>query len=460
MIEKQAPMKRKYSFDFTLVGIGFGVLFPISATLIELLISQIPVNPSSIWHLHTTDPLLWIIDTAPFFLGIFAYLIGARQDTLLQSNEELQLRDLELKSTQSSIEQRIQEQTLDISQNSKKLEAVAQVAREASSIHDLGKLLNEVTQLTARQFGFYHVGVFLLDDSGKTAILQAANSEGGKKMLARGHQLQVGAVGIVGHVAGSGRTRVAMDVGEDAVFFQNPDLPDTHSEMALPLKVREKVIGVFDLQSTQPRAFFQKDVEILQILADQVAIAIDNARLLQQSQTVIQQLQTISGEQARKIWMETAQSQSHSFSYTPLGFKPISKRASIQETARSDGAHRLVVPILLRGQEIGKINLQRNASQPSWSKKEQTLAAEISNQVALALENARLIADAQERAERERTISQVSNRIRETLDIETILQTAVKEMRNFLNLQQAEVRLQNVPSSLMHKRTDNKGAGK
>jgi GAF domain-containing protein len=447
MIEKPTPEIRSFTLNFTLIGIGFGLLFPIIGTLIQLLIGRIPITLSSIWLLHTTEPLLWIIDTAPFFLGLFAYLIGVRQDTLLRSNEELLLRDMELKSTQTSIEQRIQEQTLEIFQNSKKLEAVAQVAREASSIHDLGMLLNEVTQLTAKQFDFYHVGIFLLDDSGKTAILQASNSEGGKRMLARGHQLQVGAVGIVGHVAGTGQTRIALDVGEDAVFFQNPDLPDTRSEMALPLIVREKVIGVFDLQSTKPRAFFQRDVDILQILADQVAIAIDNALLLSQSQAVIQQLQTISGEQARKVWSETVQGQSHSFGYTPLGFKP-------------NTGHRLVIPIRLRGQEIGRINLHRNAAQPAWSKQEQVLAAEISNQAALALENARLIADAQERAERERTLSQVANRMRETLDIDIVLQTAVQEIRNSLNLQQAEVRLQNLPPSQVQKRVNPKGAGK
>jgi GAF domain-containing protein len=460
MDEQYKRKKRNFIIDYSLAGFGFGLLFPIAATLIELLTNRIPITPNNIWQSHSNNPLLWIIDTAPFFLGLFAYLIGVQQDTLVHSNEELQNRGSELKTAYSSIEQRIQEQTHDIFLNSKKLKAVAQVAREASSIHDLEKLLDKVTLLTAKQFDFYHVGIFLLDDSGKTAILQAANSDGGKRMLERGHRLQVGTVGIVGYVAGTGKTRVALDVGEDAVYFQNPDLPETRSEMALPLTVRGKVIGVLDIQSSQPHAFVQEDIDILQILADQVAIAIDNARLLLQSQAVIQQLQAISAEQARQIWMGSLREQSHGFLYTPLGFKSLQDDDQLQEKSQPEAGHQLSVPILLRGQEIGRIKLQRALSQPMWSKKEQALAADITNQVALALENARLITEVQQRAERERTISQITSRMRETLDIDTVLQTAVQEMRKSLNLKQAEVRLQNAPFSEPQKQVSKKGAGK
>ncbi len=323
----------------------------------------------------------------------------------------------------------------------RQLEAVAQVAREASTIHDLDQLLGQVTRLTAKQFGFYHVGIFLLDEPGKTAILRAANSEGGKRMLERGHRLQVGEVGIVGHVAETGKTRIALDVGDDAVFFQNPDLPETRSEMALPLTVREKVIGVLDMQSTQPQAFTREDIEILQILADQVAIAIENARLLIESQAVIRQLQTFSAGQAREAWQGRLHGQIQGYVYTPLGFKSLRDMKPLPKNTQSEGRHLMAVPIILRGQEIGRINLHREPSQPAWSKKEHALAIEIANQVALALENARLVSDAQQRAERERMLSQAAARMRETLDMDTILQTAARELQRGLNLKEAEVRL-------------------
>ncbi len=142
-------------------------------------------------------------------------------------------------------------------------------------------MLEESVRLISEQFGFYHAGVFLVDERGEYAVLRAASSEGGQRMLARGHKLKVGEVGIVGYVAGSGEPRVATDVSSDAVFFRNPDLPDTRSEMALPLRVQERVIGVLDVQSTQPAAFTEEDVVVLQTMADQLAVAIANGQLFQ-----------------------------------------------------------------------------------------------------------------------------------------------------------------------------------
>ncbi len=159
------------------------------------------------------------------------------------------------------------------------LAAAAEVARDATSILDVEQLLNETVHLISEQFGFYHAGVFLLDEAGEYAVLQAASSEGGQRMLARGHKLRVGKVGIVGKVAATGEPHIALDVGKDAVHFANPDLPDTHSEMGLPLRVRGRVIGVLDVQSTRVAAFTEDDVAVLQTLADQLAAAIANARL-------------------------------------------------------------------------------------------------------------------------------------------------------------------------------------
>jgi GAF domain-containing protein len=164
------------------------------------------------------------------------------------------------------------------------LRAAAEVARDATAILDVNQLLDETVHLISEQFGFYHAGVFLLDERGEYAVLQAASSEGGGRMLERGHKLQVGKVGIVGYVSDTGEPRIALDVDEDAAHFASSDLPDTRSEMALPLKVRGRVIGVLDVQSTQEAAFSEDDVAVLQTLADQLATAIENARLFEQAQ--------------------------------------------------------------------------------------------------------------------------------------------------------------------------------
>jgi GAF domain-containing protein len=160
--------------------------------------------------------------------------------------------------------------------------------------------MNQTVQLISSYFGYYHAGIFILDDVREYAVLQAANSEGGQRMLARGHKLRIGQVGIVGNVADIGVPRIALDVGDDAIFFNNPDLPLTRSEIALPLKARGQVIGVLDVQSIDEAAFSNDDVETLQVLADQVALALDNARLLKESRDALEELRNLYGQRTRQ----------------------------------------------------------------------------------------------------------------------------------------------------------------
>jgi signal transduction histidine kinase/DNA-binding response OmpR family regulator/putative methionine-R-sulfoxide reductase with GAF domain len=161
------------------------------------------------------------------------------------------------------------------------LAASAEVARDTTAILDVNQLLDETVHLISEQFGFYHAGVFLVDEQDEWAVLRAASSAGGQRMLERNHRLKIGEVGIVGYVAATGEPRIALDVGKDAMHFANPDLPNTHSEMGLPLRARERIIGVLDVQSTKKAAFSEDDVAVLQTLADQLATAIENANLFQ-----------------------------------------------------------------------------------------------------------------------------------------------------------------------------------
>lgn len=163
----------------------------------------------------------------------------------------------------------------------RQIRTAAEVARDAAVIRNVDELLDATVNLISARFGHYHAGIFLLDEHGVDAVLKAASSPGGKHMLARGHRLAVGKVGLVGYVTGTGKPRIALDVGADSVHFANPDLPKTRSELALPLRVGERVIGALDVQSTEANAFDENDVIVLQTMADQVAIALENARLLQ-----------------------------------------------------------------------------------------------------------------------------------------------------------------------------------
>ena len=186
---------------------------------------------------------------------------------LATSNRELiQLRDV--------LEIRVQERTASLEKRATQLQTVSSMARNITSIKNLDSLLSITTRLVSKQFGFYHTGIFLLDDAGEYAVLHASNSEGGRQMLNRGHRLFLDSNSIVGFVASHSEPRIALDVGTDSVYFNNPDLPDTRSEMALPLQVSGRVIGVLDVQSRETNAFVEEDIFVLSTLADQIAVAI------------------------------------------------------------------------------------------------------------------------------------------------------------------------------------------
>ncbi len=331
----------------------------------------------------------------------------------------------ELQGLYTGLERLVAQRTADLARRTAQLEAAAHVARRAAEIRDVDVLLNETVRLISDRFGFYHAGIFLVDEAGEYAVLRAASSEGGQRMLARGHRLAVGRVGIVGTVAGTGKPRIALDVGADAVFFDNPDLPLTRSEMAVPLKVGERVIGVLDVQSVEPAAFTEEDVSVLQTLADQVALAIENARLLEESRRALEELERLYGERAREAWWMVASSRPAVYRYTGMDVEPLP--APVPLTGEGDG-RQLAVPIRLWGQTIGTVLLKRTEEQPPWSPEERQLAEEMGEQIALALENARLIAETEGRAARERLLSEMTARLTRSLDMDALLEVAVREL--------------------------------
>lgn len=356
----------------------------------------------------------------------------------------------QLETFHTELEQRVAERTTDLAQRSAQLAAAAQVAREAAAIRDVPQLLDETVRLISDRFDFYHAGIFLIDATGEYAVLHAASSEGGGRMLERGHRLAVGKTGIVGYVANTGEPRIALDVGKDAVFFDNPDLPLTRSEMALPLKVHERTIGVLDVQSTQAEAFSREDVAVLQTLADQVALAIENARLLEESQRSLHELESLYGQRAHRAWQERTARQAIAYRYTPAGLESVppllakgKNRLPPHATiiSKDKDERQLIVPVRLRGHPIGSLVLRRNPEEKPWSPEETALAEAVVAQAALALENARLLDETRLRAQREEMVGQIASRIRSTLDMDTVLQTAVAELGKALGLAEAEIHL-------------------
>jgi GAF domain-containing protein/HAMP domain-containing protein len=340
------------------------------------------------------------------------------------------------------LEQRVAERTHDLERRTQYLEASAQVAHAVAATLDPQQLLEQVVSLISEHFGFYHTGIFLLDASGEWAVLQAASSEGGQRMLARNHQLRVGRVGIVGYVTGRGEPRIALDVGEDAIYFDNPDMPETRSEMALPLRVRGEIIGALDVQSKEPEAFSEEDVSVLQTLADQVAMAISNARLFQQAQESLAAERRAYGIQSSEAWEEMLRARSTlGYRCDAGGIAPVTERFAAHDGAVEE-LPTVEIPVTVHGgQVIGAISARKPHNAGEWTTDEISLLETLTEQLNVALESARLHQDTQRRATRERLIGDITARIRETLDMETMLKTAAQEVRQALDLPEVVIRL-------------------
>ncbi|GAB4501771.1 MAG: hypothetical protein Fur0035_13150 [Anaerolineales bacterium] len=162
------------------------------------------------------------------------------------------------------------------------LEAASQVGKQVTSILKLEELLPKTVDIICEAYGFYYAGVFLIDEAEQRAVLRAGHGEAGKAMLAAAYQLKLGSHSMIGWAIEHRKARIALDVDADAEHFKNPYLPKTRSEMALPLIVGEKVLGAVTVQSEEERAFSDEDILTLQTMADQLAVAINNAYLLRE----------------------------------------------------------------------------------------------------------------------------------------------------------------------------------
>jgi GAF domain-containing protein/HAMP domain-containing protein len=392
------------------------------------------------------------------------------------------------------------------------LETVTLVGRAITSILNLDDLLLEVVNLIRTRFDFYHAGVFLIDESGGWAVLRQATGEAGQRMLGRKHRLSVGGKSIVGWATANRQPRIALDVGEDAVHFKNPNLPHTRSEMALPLMVGNRLLGALDVQSTKQAAFDDEDVAILSLMADQVAIAIDNALKFSQEAAILEATSPVY-RASRRIALATSLDDvlgsvvDHAagpyvdccaiYLYStgtegrgsgcvevaalwdhaadpphPPGTRYPAQGSSLFEDLRQEAAEPLVVtdllaeeidrridisahrllaeelqfravlilPLIAAGQTTGLLVVA--SRQPhAWTEAELRIFRSLSDQAAIAVENVRLLGEAQARAGRERVIRQITERMWRAVDVESILQATVTSLGQAVDAPRVYVRL-------------------
>jgi GAF domain-containing protein/HAMP domain-containing protein len=323
----------------------------------------------------------------------------------------------QLEGLQTSLEKQVAERTAQLS-------AVNEVGRSVSAILDPEELIEKVVNLITNRFGHYYTAIFLVDATGKWAELKSATGETGRVLRESRHRLAVDGRNMVGTAVSQRVARIALDVGAEPVRFNNPLLPYTRSEIAIPLIAGERVLGALDVQSTREAAFAPSDIETFQNMANQVAIAIENARLFQEINIRLQELQAAQRDYVHDAW--SSLSRLENFEY------------GVGEVTAAASDTTLQVPLALRDEVIGQISVEGNEV---WSPEERAWVESVATQAAIALENARLMEASRAQASLDRTVAEITTRIWSVSTVDGILQTAAREIGRALNLSETVIEL-------------------
>jgi PAS domain S-box-containing protein len=336
------------------------------------------------------------------------------------------------------------------------LQVMPEVARAIAATRDLDELLNHLVNLLRDRLGFYHVGVFLVDERGEYAVLRAAASENESQMLQSGYRSRVGEASLVGSVISTGEPRIAR---ADTAYLEHLLLPKTRSEVVLPLKVGQQVIGALDVHSAQEAAFDEVVMAVLQTVTDQLAVAIENARLLQEMQSSVRELEQASRRYTEEAWRTLALTaeRPYGYRYQREGVEPMTKLHPEAQQAWQEGRPvittvqpeavdgkrntigALAVPIIVRDQAIGTLDVRFEDQQvPSDAI---SLVQELANRLAQTLESARLYQDTQRRAARERIIREITDQMQRATDLESLMRITAEELKRTLGGSRAYVRL-------------------
>ena len=432
-------------YSLTRINVGVALTAALFAIIISLFIARSIGNPLA--ELAETTTLISAGD-------LDRIAVTEREDEIGVLAASFNSMTLQLRELIADLERRVADRTRELEQRSTYLEASTEVGRAATSILDADQLIQQVVELIRERFELYYVGLFLVDEASESAVLQAGTGGAGKVMLARGHQIAIGE-GMIGWSIAREKARIALDVGDDAVRLATPELPDTRSEAALPLRSRGNVIGALTVQSDQPAAFDEAIIAVLQIMADQVAVALDNARLFSESRRALQAARSAYGELSRDAWHRLLRVQTDlAYCSDERGVTSAEKvwRPEMEQALRdgvsievngsdAEDRQRLAIPIKARGEVIGVLDTYKPGDTEAWTEDEIILLEALTDQLGLALESARLYRDTQRRAAREQLTGEIMARIRETLEVDTVLQTAVREIGDSLGLHDVTIRL-------------------
>ncbi len=379
-----------------------------------------------------------------------------------QSQAELTHSNAELIAAREEMEERVRQRTTDLEHRAHALQASSEVVRAIVSIRDIDALLDELTHLLSEQFDFYHVGVLLLEESQRAGeagslVMRAANTEFGRRLQEAGFNLPLDQTSVVGTAVRTRKPYLAADVSKDLLYLPMEEFSATRAELALPLLSGEKALGALDLQSSTPGAVSTQDLSILQTLANQIAIAIENAQLFNENQRALESLQRAYSSLSQEGWQRMLRAQSElgyragaSGGPAPVtGDWPAEMRhaldtgqVTVDAGLNSGGAasgEAVMVPIKIREQVMGVIRLRKPPEAGNWSRDEINLVQVLSDRLSTALESARLYEETRRRAERERLTGEITARMRASNDPQAILQIAARELRKALQADKAQL---------------------
>jgi GAF domain-containing protein len=374
-----------------------------------------------------------------------------------------------------------------------KIQAAAEIARDISSALNLDELLRKAVNLIHERFNFYHASIFLIDPNGKNAVIREATGEAGAQLKRTGHKLAVGSKSIVGFVSGQGEPLVVNDITKDATHLPNPMLSDTRAEAAIPLKIGDRIIGVLDVQSTIPYSFSPSDINIFQTLADQLAIAVNNTELFAETQehlsqhrllhhittsaasgttleealsSAVEGLQvTLGGDRVAilltdddrknlvvKAWI--GYSEDASDLIIPFGTGITGWAATHRKTLRindtsqdtryiqvsSNTRSELALPLIFRNDLLGVLNVESEQI-GAYNENDEEMLGTLAGSLAAIIANARLVDQIRKQAERERLLHEISNKIRRSTDMHTILSTTVQELHRVTGVQKTQIKI-------------------
>ncbi|MCD6344200.1 MAG: GAF domain-containing protein [Anaerolineae bacterium] len=399
-----------------LIFAAFGVAAHLGWLVNWLIILDNPLTPAA-WLEKGTDFAMLLLA-----LVVLQWFFNRFQARTLQASRE---RTTELGQAHALLQERAEE----LSRRAQRFEAIARISRNTMALLELEEMLQRTAESIKEQFGFDAVAVYLVDESGGELSLHAiagATPETGASL----EQLEVVTQAILG-----GAAHVTQPSAEKAEVGLN--------RLVLPLRIRDQVSGALAVQTRGHAAFGAEDTAALQMLADQIATAIENARLFSESQASLRELNALYRQYTAGAWEEYVQSQPEAMRYSrgSLQCSAATWQAACEQARASgqaiaftgdaddgEATRSLAVPVILRGLSLGVLGFHRPAGAGAWQPEEIAMVGMIADRLALAVENIRLLEDTQRRAQREQLVGQMTAQFTRSLDMDAVLRTAVREL--------------------------------